>query len=105
METPREHPFLIVSELAVDPVGAPALERAFGQRLGEVDGAPGFGRLEVWRDVRVEGRYLMASWWDDPASLRTYLRSESHQRSHDRIPTAPAAPRAVRIDRYQLVAR
>ena len=101
----NDHPFLIVSELAVEPVGAAALEDAFRTRLGEVDEAPGFGHLEVWRDVRVAGRYLMASWWQDPACLREYLRSESHRRSHDRIPVAPAAPRAVRIDRYQLVAR
>ena len=96
--------FAMVSELEVAPEGAEALEAAFAARLGEVDGWPGFIRLEVWRDPRRPGRYLMVSWWDDEETFTTWMRSDAHRRSHERVPDAPR-PRPVRFDRYEVIAR
>jgi heme oxygenase (mycobilin-producing) len=97
-------PFVAVSEIDVPPPGSPALERAFDDRLGEVDGWPGFQRLEVWRDERCPGRYLMVSWWDSEADFRAYLRSDAHDRSHARIPGVPHRPRPAGLTRYRVVA-
>lgn len=93
----------MVSELAVEPQGAPALEDAFRARLGEVDSHPGFLRLEVWRDPRRPGRYLMVSWWTSKEAFGAWMHSDAHDRSHERIPEDPG-PRPVRFDRYEVIA-
>ena len=96
--------FVVASDLEVDPVGASALEEAFRSRLGEVEKHPGFQRLEVWRDDRREGSYVMVTWWDDEIAFRTYMRSSEHRASHDRIPTQPAKARGVGLRRFTRVA-
>jgi heme-degrading monooxygenase HmoA len=60
--------------------------------------------MEVWRDDRAAGGYLMVSWWDDEASFRSYMRSERHKASHARIPVSPAKARGVGLRRYTLIA-
>jgi heme-degrading monooxygenase HmoA len=95
--------YVVTSEVHVDPAGAATLEDAFADRLGKVDGYPGFQRLEVWRDHAGEGRYLMVSWWDDEESFRSYMRSAEHRESHARVPTDPR-PRGVGLRRYTRVA-
>lgn len=96
--------FAMVSELEVAADGTAALEDAFRNRLGEVDSWPGFLRLEVWRDPRREGRYLMVSWWSSESAFKEWMRSDAHRRSHDRVPDEPR-PRPVRFDRYEVIAR
>jgi heme-degrading monooxygenase HmoA len=96
--------YVVASDLSVDLSGAAALEAAFADRLHQVEGHPGFQRLEVWRDSAREGQYVMVSWWDDEAAFRSYLRSDRHRASHDRIPTEPARARGVGLRRYTLVA-
>lgn len=96
---------VVVSHVDVDPVGATELERAFVDRLGEVERAQGFVRLEVWRSDREPGRYVMTTWWEHEEDFRAYLRSDAHRRSHARIPTDPARPRGAGVDRYTVVAR
>lgn len=95
--------YVVTSEVHVDPTGSGTLENAFADRLGKVDGYPGFQRLEVWRDHAGEGRYLMVSWWDDEESFRSYMRSAEHRESHARMPTDPR-PRGVGLRRYTRVA-
>jgi heme-degrading monooxygenase HmoA len=97
-------PFVVASELAVEPVGAPALEAAFADRLGEVEGHPGFQRLEVWRDNVHEGSYLMVTWWDDEPAFKAYMRSPRHADSHARIPVEPARARGAGLRRFTLIA-
>lgn len=101
----REPPFVIVSDLTVAEVGAATLEEAFRDRLGEVDDWPGFLDLEVWRDEGDPERFVMVSWWTSKDAYAAYMRSDDHRRSHDRIPTDPAAPRATGIGRFRVVAR
>jgi heme-degrading monooxygenase HmoA len=94
----------MVSELAVEAGGAEELEAAFRNRLGEVDGWPGFDRLEVWRDPRSAGRYLMVSWWADRDSFNRWMQSDAHGRSHARVPSGAAQPRPVRFERFEVIA-
>jgi heme oxygenase (mycobilin-producing) len=96
---------VVVSHVVVDPVGTDVLERAFADRLGEVEDAEGFVRLEVWRSDAEDGRYAMVTWWESEDAFRRYMGSEPHRRSHARIPTEPAAPKGAGLDRYTLVAR
>lgn len=96
---------VVTSHLHIDPAGARTLEDAFADRLGEVEDAPGFQHLEVWRDTTADGRYVMVSWWDSPEAFRAYMASEPHRRSHARIPRVPHAPHADAVDRYEVVAR
>lgn len=96
--------FVVASEPQVNPVGAGALEDAFRHRLGEVEQHPGFQRLEVWRDHKTDGAYLMVTWWDDEPAFRNYMRSQSHKTSHARIPTDPAKARGVGVRCFTLVA-
>ncbi len=94
---------VVVSELVIAEDGIDTLEAAFRTRLGEVDSFPGHLGLQVWRDDRHRGRYVMVTWWETDDAFRQYMRSESHRRSHARIPSEPARPRAVRVDRFSLV--
>lgn len=97
--------FVVASEIAMDPESGHVLEAAFADRLREVESHDGFRRLEVWRDSRSPGRYLMVSWWRDAEAYRTYMRSDAHRRSHDRIPAAPHHPRGVAVNLFEVVAR
>ena len=98
-------PFVVFSELSAPDGGAEALEQAFQGRLGAVDAHPGFIDLQVWRDTRAAGRFVMVSWWQSRADYLAYMRSADHRRSHDRIPTGALAPRAVAVRKYELIAR
>ena len=97
-------PFVVASELSVEAAGAAALEAAFNDRLGEVEGHPGFRHLEVWRDNGHAGSYLMVTWWDDEESFLTYMRSQEHARSHARVPRDPVKARGVGLRRFSLIA-
>jgi heme-degrading monooxygenase HmoA len=94
---------VVVSELVVAENGIESLEAAFRTRLGEVDSFPGHLGLQVWRDDRRRGRYVMVTWWETADAFAQYMRSDSHRRSHARIPSEPARPKAVRVDRFTLV--
>lgn len=102
---PRPGPgaHVVVSELVVAEDGIASLEDAFRARLGEVDSFPGHLGLQVWRDDHQRGRYVMVTWWETADAFRQYMRSDSHRRSHARIPSQPARPKAVRVDRFSLV--
>lgn len=104
-ESPPDAGFVAHSEIRVPADGVTDLVGAFRARLGEVDGWPGFSRLEVWQDERDAQRFVMVSWWDNHESFTNYMRSQSHRRSHNRIPTGPDAPRPAAFARFQVVAR
>lgn len=97
--------FVVASHLSVDPDGATTLEEAFANRLGEVEHAPGFRHLEVWRDASAAGSYVMVTWWDREEDWRDYMGSPAHRRSHARVPRRPHPPRPTALHRYEVVAR
>ena len=95
--------FVVSSEVTISPESAEILERAFRERLHLVEEAPGFQRLEIWRDVTRPGVFQMVSWWNSPDSFRRYMRSEEHRISHARIPRGPDRPRGTGVRRYVLL--
>lgn len=95
----------MVSELRVPLAGAEALLEALGNRLGVVDDAAGFVRLEVWADSADPERFVMITWWTSSDACTSWLRSDDHRRSHERVPAGPDAPRPVSFRRHRVIAR
>lgn len=102
MPEPADPGFIVSSEVVTEVGGHDHLERAFRDRLGEVDGWPGFRRLEVWRDLDRPGAYQMVSWWDSREDFVAYMRSAAHRRSHARVPDDPR-PRAAGVRRWDVI--
>ena len=98
------HPYVAVSEIAVDEQGVDALRAAFADRLHAVDAWDGFLGLELLADRRRPGRYLMISRWRSKEVFTQYMRSNDHRESHARIPRGPHAPRAAGFDEFDVVA-
>lgn len=97
--------FVTVSEIGVPSAGRAALDAAFADRLGAVDGWPGFRGLQVWASSEDAETLMMVSWWDSEACFKAYMGSADHRRSHRRIPTGDNRPRARGFRRYRVVAR
>lgn len=96
--------FVAFSELTVACEARDALIDAFRSRLGAVESAAGFQRLEVWADQADLSAFTMVSWWNSKRDFLDYMRSNDHRESHDRIPAGDHAPRPARFRRYQVVA-
>ena len=64
-----------------------------------MDSFDGFVDLQVWQSDRDEGEILMVSRWRDRAAFSSYMRSEAHRVSHDRIPADLEA--AIRLERLE----
>ena len=101
--------YISMSRLSVDPDRRDELIRAFGNRARLVDDAPGFIDLEVWQSDRDVTEVVMVSRWSSREDFTTYMRSDAHAASHDRIdPALQAAIRLERLDHlhtYDVVAR
>ena len=97
--------FVVESEVLVPALGEEGLTTAISNRLHAVDGFQGFIDLEVWRDLRKPGRFVMVSRWESRVAYRAYMRSPANRASHARVPKGPLGARPGRYDEYELVAR
>ncbi len=97
--------FVAYSLLEVPEDGREALVDSFSDRVGLVDGWPGFRHLEVWADRADSTSFVMVSWWDSEAAFRAYMASDDHRTSHARIPVGPSRPRPDTFHRYEVIAR
>lgn len=80
--------YVSLSRLRIPPEHAPELLRAFRSRLHGVEHHDGFIDLQVWQSDRDAGEVVMVSRWRDRDCFKTYMKSDDHRRSHDRIPAA-----------------
>lgn len=100
--------YVSMSRLRVPEERAPELVAAFRRRAHLVDEADGFVDLQVWQSDRDAGEIVMVSRWRDRDAFKTYMKSEHHRISHDRIDTGlNAAIRLERLDHmhtYEVVA-
>lgn len=76
--------FLSRSEISVPIEEMPALERAFSERARLVDRHAGFLGLELLRDIRSKGRYVLLTRWSNRDAFKAYMKSGDHARAHDR---------------------
>ncbi len=97
--------FVAYSQLDVPEQAVATVERAFRNRLGKVDGWPGFQSLEVWQDTVEPTAYVLVTWWDDEHAFREYMRSSDHRESHGRVPKGADRPRPVAFHRYRRISR
>lgn len=95
--------FVVQSAISVPDAGVAALEAAFRDRLGLVEKATGFRRLEVWADRTAAGAYVMVSWWVCESDFQAYMKSAAHRQSHARMPRGEHRPRAVSVDRFSVI--
>jgi heme-degrading monooxygenase HmoA len=101
--------YVSVSRLRVDPARVDDLITAFRARAGLVEAFPGFLGLEVWHSERSPDEVLMVSHWRSRAEFTSYMKSDAHRVSHDRVPDELES--AIRLERlehqtgYDVVAR
>jgi heme-degrading monooxygenase HmoA len=76
--------FVSRSEITVPREEMAALERAFHERARLVDAHAGFLGLELLRDARDNGRYVLLTRWRSRADFIAYMRSGDHGRAHAR---------------------
>lgn len=76
--------FVSRSEITVPVEQMAALERAFEERARLVDAHAGFLGLQLLRDIRDNGRYVLLTRWRSRKDFTAYMRSGEHQRAHAR---------------------
>lgn len=76
--------FVSRSEITVPVAQMAALERAFRERARQVDDHAGFLGLELLRDIRDQGRYVLVTRWRSRDDFRAYMKSGDHARAHER---------------------
>ena len=91
--------YVSVSRLRVAAEQADELVEAFRRRLGAVDGWDGFVDLQVWQSDRDAGELVMVSRWRDRDCFKTYMKSNEHQVSHDRID--PSLDDAIKLEKLE----
>lgn len=97
--------FVSRSEITVPVAEMPALERAFLERARHVDQHEGFLGLELLRDIRENGRYVLVTRWRSRADFRAYMKSGDHGRAHDRPHEGlgPVATTGGKLEQFHLV--
>jgi heme-degrading monooxygenase HmoA len=69
------------------------------RRSRAVERFPGFVRFEFRREVGRSNRYVIATWWETRAYLRSYLASPEHRLTHQRLSkSARAALGPARVE-------
>ena len=91
--------YISMSRLRIDHEHADDLIAAFRARLRLVDRAEGFVDLQVWQSDRDAAEIVMVSRWRDRASFTSYMRSDAHRRSHERID--PNLQRLIKLERLE----
>jgi heme-degrading monooxygenase HmoA len=91
--------YVSLSRLRVPEERAPELVEAFRGRAHLVEEADGFVDLQVWQSDRDAGELVMVSRWRDREAFKSYMRSEAHRISHDRID--PVLDSAIRLERLE----
>ena len=76
--------FISISEITVPSAEVDALERAFRERSRRVDGHDGFVGLELLRDIRANGRYVLLTRWRSREDFTAYMKSGDHAHAHAR---------------------
>lgn len=76
--------FVSRSEITVPQAEMTALECAFDARARLVDEHAGFLGLELLRDIRENGRYVLVTRWRTRSDFSAYMKSGDHRSAHDR---------------------
>jgi heme oxygenase (mycobilin-producing) len=91
--------YVSMSRLRVPEERAEELVTAFRARAKLVDDFEGFVDLQVWQADNDAGELVMVSRWRDRDCFKTYMKSQEHQVSHDRID--PALDAAIKLEKLE----
>lgn len=91
--------YISISRLRIPEGEASELMLAFSARAHLVDDADGFIDLQVWQSDRDPGEIAMVSRWRDRSAFTTYMKSEAHTTSHERID--PRLQSLIRLERLE----
>lgn len=100
------HEHVVLSKFVVKNDRVDAVKRAFRERPGQVDGAPGFLRLEVLCPAdRPEEIWLM-TWWADAASFERWHASHAYREAHRAMPPGlKLVPSETELRHFVAIAR
>jgi len=101
-----DHPeFVALSQFTVANGMDEAVKAAFLARPHEVDQAPGYLRMQVWRPDGQPEVFWLVTWWRDAESYQAWHHSHAYRQSHAHIPKGlKLVPGRQRIDRFEVVA-
>lgn len=91
----------VANRIQVAPEHAEAFERAFRQRAGLVDEAPGFIRNQVLRPMREGEPYVVLTLWESYEAFHAWTESASFEKAHagaERTPTGDS-----RLELHQVI--
>jgi heme-degrading monooxygenase HmoA len=91
--------YVSLSRLRIPEARAPELVAAFRRRVRLVDDADGFVDLQVWQSDRDPGELVMVSRWRDRGAFKSYMKSDLHRISHERID--PDLDDAIKLERLE----
>jgi heme oxygenase (mycobilin-producing) len=77
---------------------------AFRNRPHEVDGVPGFLRMEVCSPRDAQNEFWLTTYWIDDQSFLAWRRSDAFKRAHARLPRGLKLARSFRLRFLEVVA-
>jgi heme-degrading monooxygenase HmoA len=96
--------FMALSRFTVVNGMEAEVRRAFVERPGLVERAPGFVRMEVLTPLDDPREFWLLTWWSDEASFESWHRSHLHHESHRGIPKGlKLDPKSTRVRTFEHV--
>src|SRR5436305_14403892 len=86
VSTPAPGGFVALSRFTIANGMEAEVQQAFRDRPHQVDGTPGFVRMEVLVPVDAPEEVWLFTWWSDEASYRTWHRGQEYRDAHLGIP-------------------
>ena len=100
----QDHGFATLSRFTVANGMTAEVKRAFLERPHQVDGAPGFVRMEVISPVDAPDEIWLLTFWSDEQSFRVWHHGHQYRESHAGIPKGlKLVPKSVEIRYFEHV--
>jgi len=96
---------MVANRIYVGPEFAEAFENRFRNRVGLVDGMPGFIANQVLRPVNPGDPYVVMTWWESRAHFEAWTHSDAFRQGHARSGTLPkeAFTRPNKLEVHEVV--
>jgi heme-degrading monooxygenase HmoA len=96
--------FVAQSRFAISSDNPVAVRAAFRNRPHEVDGVPGFIKMEVCSPLDATNEFQLSTYWRDEASFRAWRRSDGFRRAHGHLPAGLKVVRgSFRLRYFELI--
>ncbi|MCW8885696.1 MAG: antibiotic biosynthesis monooxygenase [Motiliproteus sp.] len=96
--------FVATSTFTVANGMADEVKKAFKNRPGLVDDAPGFVRMEVMTPIEIPEEFLLITYWQDQASWESWYHGHTYKEAHSHIPKGlKLVPSQTKIRYFDLI--